>query len=284
MLPGQPVSLLGSCRDEHSPGVGVNMLGQHLLVQESEGNHQSPDQQQRVGPQIHQSIGVPRAGEQEGPGSRRSSSLPVSALRGTPASLPCWSQLSPSPHGTKPTKAQEQTVQDRSTICRETGQWSGPGHPSSELGGQAAPAETWASHWARGPWHTAPAVPHGTRTATEPTGLAVCPCLPLHGDTVYLAYYPMFAYKQGINQEERRAPKDGKGEARDTALPAATTPAPAGMGLSGFRDGSNWDGGPASPVPRGDQRRCPQVLCEESQQNERLEGGKSGQGELLISS
>lgn len=71
MLPGQPVSLLGSCRDEHSPGVGVNMLGQHLLGQESEGNHQSPEQQQRAGPQIHQSIGVPRAGEQEGPGSRR---------------------------------------------------------------------------------------------------------------------------------------------------------------------------------------------------------------------
>lgn len=134
MLPGQPVSLLGSCRDEHSPGVGVNMLGQHLLGQESEGNHQSPEQQQRAGPQIHQSIGVPRAGEQEGPGSSKSSSLPVSAPRGTAASLPCWSQLSPSPHGAKPTKAQEQTVQDRSTICRETRQWSGPGHLSSDLG------------------------------------------------------------------------------------------------------------------------------------------------------
>lgn len=79
MLPGQPVSLLGPCRDEHSPGVGVNTLGQHLLGQESEGNHQSPVQEQRAGSQIHQSIGVPLAGEQEGPRSGGSSGLPVSA-------------------------------------------------------------------------------------------------------------------------------------------------------------------------------------------------------------
>lgn len=81
MFPGQPVSLLGPCGDEHSPGVGVNMLGQHLLGQESEGNHQSPVQEQRAGSQIHQSIGVPLAGEreQEGPRSGGSSGLPASA-------------------------------------------------------------------------------------------------------------------------------------------------------------------------------------------------------------
>lgn len=79
MLPGQPVSLPGPRGDEHGPGVGVNTLGQHLLGQESEGNHQSPEQEQRAGPQIHQSIGVPLAGEQEGPGSGGSSGLPASA-------------------------------------------------------------------------------------------------------------------------------------------------------------------------------------------------------------
>lgn len=100
----------------------------------------------------------------------------MSAPRGTAASLPCWSQLSPSPHGAKPTKAQEQTVQDRSTICRETRQRSGPGHLSSDLGeGRLHHAETWIRHWARGPWHTAPAGHDGTLTAKEPPGLAVCP-------------------------------------------------------------------------------------------------------------
>lgn len=79
MLPGQPVSLLGPRGDEHGPGVGINTLGQHLLGQERKGNHQSPEQEQRAGPQIHQSIGVPLAGEQEGPRSSGSSVLPASA-------------------------------------------------------------------------------------------------------------------------------------------------------------------------------------------------------------
>lgn len=105
MLPGQPVSLLGPRGDEHGPGVGVNTLGQHLLGQESEGNHQSPEQEQRAGPQIHQSIGVPLAGEQEGPRSSGSSGLPASAPRGAPASLPRWSLLSPREHGDKPVTA-----------------------------------------------------------------------------------------------------------------------------------------------------------------------------------
>lgn len=100
MLPGQPVSLLGPRGDEHGPGVGVDTLGQHLLGQESEGNHQSPEQEQRAGPQIHQSIGVPLAGEQEGPGSGGSSGRLASAPRGAPAS-----PLSPREHGDQPAAA-----------------------------------------------------------------------------------------------------------------------------------------------------------------------------------
>lgn len=140
MLPGQPVSLLGPRRDEHGPGVDVNMLGQHLLGQESEGNHQSPEQEQRAGPQIHQSIWAPLAGEQEGPGSSRSSGLPVSAPRGAPASLPHWPPFSPRKHGDEPTTAgPEGSSRNRpsGTAARSAERWKSgqaPGCPSSNPG------------------------------------------------------------------------------------------------------------------------------------------------------
>lgn len=96
MLPGQPVSLLGPRRDEHGPGVGVNTLGQHLLGQENKGNQQSPEQEQRAGPQIHQSIGVPLPAAQ-GSRQRQVRRPPVSVPRG-PA-LPRQPPLSPTHHG-----------------------------------------------------------------------------------------------------------------------------------------------------------------------------------------
>lgn len=96
MLPGQPVSLLWPRRDEHGPGVGVNTLGQHLLGQENKGNQQSPEQEQRAGPQIHQSIGVPLPAAQ-GSRQRQVRRPPVSVPRG-PA-LPRQPLLSPTHHG-----------------------------------------------------------------------------------------------------------------------------------------------------------------------------------------
>lgn len=95
MLPGQPVGLQRPSRDEHSPSVGVNALGQHLSGQESEGNHQSPEQEQRAGPQIHQSIGdlLPQHEVQ-------AAAAPTSAPCGTPGSaLPRWPLCSPTDHG-----------------------------------------------------------------------------------------------------------------------------------------------------------------------------------------
>lgn len=111
-------------------------------------------------------------------------------------------------------------------------------------------------------------------THTDSQGAAwlgsVPTCLLLHGDAVYLAYYPMFAYKHR-ESTRRRGGHERRGEARQGTLFLLLL-------LSLLQLG--WDypgtrGGPASPVPNGDQRRCSQGLCEETQHKERLEREKS---------
>lgn len=177
MLPGQPVGLPGPRRDKHGPGVGVNMLGQHLLGQESEGNHQSPEQEQRAGPQIHQRIGVPLAGEQEGPGSGVSSGLPASAPRGTPAPLPHWPPLSPREHGDEPVTAGPEgssRTRPSRTAAGSAERWKSgqaPGTSPQTRGGQAPPDQATAPAPGKGALaHSTHCPPWLTDSHTGPGG------------------------------------------------------------------------------------------------------------------
>jgi len=255
MLPGQPVSLLGPCGDEHGPGVRVNTLGQHLLGQESKGNHEGPEQEQRAGPQIHQSIGVPLAGEQEGPGSSRSSGLPASAPRGTPASLPRWRLLSPREHGDKAVTAGTERPGQQYNLQRDGRAVRPQGTSPPTQGGQL-----W--HWARGPRHTAP-VPTAAAAGSEPLfTLSIAQCA-----------LTVCAYKHERRTSRGEGSKGGGARQGKPCLllpwsAADRLPSPTRTGLSGHRAGSNRDGKPASPVPSRDQRRCPQILREEPRLNE----------------
>lgn len=263
MLPGQPVSLLGPSGDEHGPGVGVNTLGQHLLGQQREGNHQSPEQQQRAGPQIHQRIGAPHAGEQAGPGSGGSSGLPASAPRRVTASLPRWPPLGPSQHGDKPAAAGRDSPSGTAARSAETQKSSqAPGASPRAQGGWAAPDPAAAPAAGEGTWHTSPTVAHGQTHGQGWLHRAPGPP-PWHGAAVCFACCSICARLQTRekNQEGRRA---SKGDSQDSCH--------SGQDPFTTRDGPTWArswkeqaGGAASA--RGDQRG---PLRQGPQWNERL--------------
>lgn len=229
MLPGQPVSLLGSCRDEHSPGVGVNMLGQHVLVQESEGNHQSPEQQQRAGPQIHQSIGVPQAGEQEGPGSRRvlgAGGPAASQRQHSEAHRPlcptgpssAQAHMEPSPQNTGTDRpGQKHDLQRDRTVVRPRAPLLRPRESRLHH------VDMWVSHWARGPWHRAPAAPRhtdsqGADTPTPPA-LMVCPHVCCCMEMLFtLPITQCLLINTGNQPGGEEGTKGGTGEARQGPL------------------------------------------------------------------
>lgn len=250
MLPGQPVSLLGPRRDEHGPGVGVNTLGQHLLGQENKGNQQSPEQEQRAGPQIHQSIGVPLPGAQ-GSRQRQIRRPPrVSALRPRSA-LPApaqpdrpWGRSCGSGRGAAGTAAQPagrwravRSGRDAALLAP----WAGLGAPLAAR--DAGPC------WPQGcPRSSAAASPSAELLFTSPVAQCVLMlCAHKHGRQT----------GRGAGRGRRRG--NGGCASCCWSLLQTGAPSPTQRGGSGHGALSNREGSPACPVPwgaRGDAPGC----------------------------
>lgn len=145
-------------------------------------------------------------------------------------------------------------------------------------------AETWVSPWARGPgtqhllrpWHT------------NSRGAAWLDCVPtcLHRrrGAVYLAYYPMFAYKHR-EFTRRRGGHQRRGEAKQERLLRLLLPPPLlqlGWHYLGTEVGATEMGGlplQSQGETKGDVLRC----CAKNPSKMR-EWKEKSQGKLLISS